>query len=343
MKKYFMDGKLILKNGKVDMYCFDGVFCSLDNNNGRKQGLYYYNKDHLGNNREVVAADGTIAQTNNYYPFGAPFNEGSSSSSELQPYKYNGKELDRMHGLDTYDYGARNYDAVIPAWTSIDPLCEKYYSISPYAYGVDNPINSIDPDGRKVIFVNGYLGFGSPKGGPIYWNGTNSSFVKGAQSTFKDYATPYFTNFDYKYLESASTVRGSQGYQYAKHHYKALTKDMKPGDKFNFVSHSMGGAFAEGMIMYMAEQGWQTENAVFLNAWEPAQINTKKEKTRIDATCTNDPVQLLSEPTFGKPDIPSSDDKIRIKSKESIIYVHKDLIYENSNKLWTLIKKFLAK
>ncbi len=36
---YFMDGKLILKNDKVDMYCFDGGFCSLDNNNGRKQGL----------------------------------------------------------------------------------------------------------------------------------------------------------------------------------------------------------------------------------------------------------------------------------------------------------------
>ena len=145
---YFMDGKLILKNDKVDMYCFDGGFCSLDNNNSRKQGLYYYNKDHLGNNREVVAVDGTIAQTNNYYPFGAPFNEGTSSSSELQPYKYNGKELDRMHGLDTYDYGARNYDAVIPTWTSADPLCEKYYNLSPYVYCANNPINAIDPDGR---------------------------------------------------------------------------------------------------------------------------------------------------------------------------------------------------
>ena len=25
----------------------------------------------------------------------------------IQPYKYNGKELDRHHGLDWYDYGAR--------------------------------------------------------------------------------------------------------------------------------------------------------------------------------------------------------------------------------------------
>mgnify|MGYP003508800100 FL=1 len=151
---YIMDGELILKNGKVDMYCFDGGFCSLDNNNGRKQGLYYYNKDHLDNNREVVAADGTIAQTNNYYPFGTPFNEGTSSSSELQPYKYNGKELDRMHGLDIYDYGARQMEPVICQWTAVDPLSEKYYNISPYVYCANNPINSIDPDGKMIVCNN---------------------------------------------------------------------------------------------------------------------------------------------------------------------------------------------
>ena len=37
-----------------------------------------------------------------------------------------------MHGLNTYDYGARQYYAFLPTWDRIDPLCEKYYSISPY-------------------------------------------------------------------------------------------------------------------------------------------------------------------------------------------------------------------
>jgi RHS repeat-associated protein len=52
-----------------------------------------------------------IEQTNHYYPFGMTFGEGIDNSDNR--YKYNGKELDRMHGLDLYDYGARHYDAVI--------------------------------------------------------------------------------------------------------------------------------------------------------------------------------------------------------------------------------------
>ena len=45
-------------------------------------------------------------------------------------YKYNGKEFDRMHGLDTYDYGARQYDGARILWNRMDPLCEKYYNIN---------------------------------------------------------------------------------------------------------------------------------------------------------------------------------------------------------------------
>ena len=73
----------------------------------------------------------------------------------FQPYKYNGKELDLMHGLNTYDYGARQYSPVLARWDRKDPLCEKYYSISPYAYCGNNPVNAIDPDGRYITYQNG--------------------------------------------------------------------------------------------------------------------------------------------------------------------------------------------
>ena len=63
----------------------------------------------------------------------------------IQPYKYNGKELDRMHGLEWYDYGARMYNGY--RFTTPDPLSERYYSTSPYAYCENDPVNRIDPSG----------------------------------------------------------------------------------------------------------------------------------------------------------------------------------------------------
>ena len=33
-------------------------------------------------------------------------------------------------------------------WLSVDPMADKYPSISPYAYCVWNPVKLVDPDGR---------------------------------------------------------------------------------------------------------------------------------------------------------------------------------------------------
>lgn len=71
-------------------------------------------------------------------------------STDFQPFKYNGKELDRSFGLDWYDYVARWLDGVGGRWSSMDPLCEKYYSVSPYVYCSGNPVMIVDPDGRHL-------------------------------------------------------------------------------------------------------------------------------------------------------------------------------------------------
>ena len=86
-------------------------------------------------------------KVNNYYPFGGVIDEGGRRGADVQNHLYNGKELDRMHGLNLYDYSARQYDAAIGQFTSIDPLCEKYYHISPYAYCAGNPVKYVDPTG----------------------------------------------------------------------------------------------------------------------------------------------------------------------------------------------------
>jgi len=107
-------------------------------------GVYYfYLTDHQGNNR--VASDGNMSmQVIHYYPFGIAFAETPVSDQGKQPYKYNGKELDMMSGLNQYDYGARFYDPALGRFIMLDPLCEKYYSISQYAYCMNNPVKFIN-------------------------------------------------------------------------------------------------------------------------------------------------------------------------------------------------------
>jgi hypothetical protein len=63
-----------------------------------------------------------------------------------------------MHGINLYDYGARHLALDIPRFTTVDPLAEKYYGISPYAYVLNNPINYIDPDG-EIPILSGLIGF----------------------------------------------------------------------------------------------------------------------------------------------------------------------------------------
>jgi RHS repeat-associated protein len=109
----------------------------------------------LGNNKGVTSApiSGTLLyvdQITEYYPFGLPI-YSQSISQEMQPYKFGGKELDEMHGLNWYDQGARSFDAIVPRTPTMDPLAEKYYSSSPYALFGNNPVRYVDPDGRSPL------------------------------------------------------------------------------------------------------------------------------------------------------------------------------------------------
>lgn len=142
-------GPFIFINGVLDKIIYNWGYCTLKDGNA---SFHYYIHDHLGSTRAVIAEDGTVEQQTGYYPFGGVYGD-VSTNSELQGFKYTGKELDHQHGLDAYDFGARMYDPATAVWTSMDPLCEKYYNISPYAYCADNPINSIDPDGMDVTFT----------------------------------------------------------------------------------------------------------------------------------------------------------------------------------------------
>jgi RHS repeat-associated protein len=145
-KKTDYVGNIIYENDNLKRILVDGGYWE-------DEEYHFFLTDHLGNNRVVVKADGTtIVQKSDYYPFGMSI--ADNTGSEAQPYKYNGKELDQMHGLNTYDYHARQQDFQTGRFTSVDPLAEKYYSWNPYAYCANNPIKYIDPTGMDWWSTN---------------------------------------------------------------------------------------------------------------------------------------------------------------------------------------------
>ena len=180
---YRLGGNAVFNNGSFSKVLFDGGYVELvavdmpgsgfhmpivkpwkppfggrwpDDLGGGKKGptIYslrfrYFNRDHLGNVREVVSETGEVKQVNAYYPFGTPIHALGTKESQ-QRYKYNGKEFDELHGLNTYDYGARQYAPLLPLWDRVDPLAEKYYGVSPYAYCLGDPVKNVDVDGEKV-------------------------------------------------------------------------------------------------------------------------------------------------------------------------------------------------
>ena len=60
-----------------------------------------------------------------------------------------------LHAETGFSYfGARYYDSdLMTGWLSVDPLADKYPSLSPYAYCALNPIRVVDPNGDSCAIL----------------------------------------------------------------------------------------------------------------------------------------------------------------------------------------------
>ena len=131
-------GNKIFENGHLRRILLDEGYI--------EDGKYYfYLTDYLGNNRAVAGPDSIIQQVH-YYPYGLSYAE--SVGMEVQPYKFGGKEYDKTAGLNIYDFGARWYEPDLGRFMTLDPMCEKAYSLSPYHYCSNNPVSRVDPTGQ---------------------------------------------------------------------------------------------------------------------------------------------------------------------------------------------------
>ncbi len=137
-------GNLVLEDGTRSRMLFDGGYISMSDN-----AYHFFLTDHLGSVRVVASANGVAEEYNHYYPLGGLL-PTSTSSTGLQPVKYQGKEWAGAKGLNLYDFGARRYDPATGRWLSPDPLGEKYYGHSPYLFCAANPMKYVDPTGKST-------------------------------------------------------------------------------------------------------------------------------------------------------------------------------------------------
>ena len=163
---------VVYRDGSLDRILIPGGYMT--------DGSYrFFMTDHLGSIRAVTDASGNVLHTYDYYPYGEDIAEsasavslsaqecssgtlssepenGSSSTAgaSLQPYRFNGKESQEFAGLPYLDYGARYYHPLSSRWTTMDPMAEKYYSVSPYAFCSNNPVNFVDWDGDFPLVAN---------------------------------------------------------------------------------------------------------------------------------------------------------------------------------------------
>ena len=107
-------------------------------------------------------------------------------------YTFSAKEKDSETGLSYF--GSRYYSSDLSVWLSVDPMSDKYPSLSPYTYCADNPVKLVDPNGEEIYVGDDYY----YRNGYLYYKGTEDVYV------------PEQGSFEEKALNSLNTLRGTK-------------------------------------------------------------------------------------------------------------------------------------
>ena len=125
-------------------------------------------------------------------------------------YTFSAKERDPETGLSYF--GSRYYSSDLSIWLSVDPMSDKYASLSPYVYCADNPVKLVDPngedvwivgdDGQRYQYKNDGLLYCS--NGEVYQG--SDAFARSAQSSLKELQGQSTTanNFLGEFVENTS-------------------------------------------------------------------------------------------------------------------------------------------
>ena len=119
---------------------------------GYEPDCYWYHPDHLGSSSWITYTDGEAVQHLHYLPWGEEFVDQRITDFSAR-HTFSAKERDSETGLSYF--GARYYSRDLSIWLSVDPMSDKYPSLSPYVYCADNPVRLVDPNGEAFVGVDG--------------------------------------------------------------------------------------------------------------------------------------------------------------------------------------------
>ena len=249
-------------------------------------------RDHLGSVRAVVDGDtGAVIETNDFYPFGKriplpvsgavpvtgalsvtepvevtsnpnPHSVASTGSATSQNrWLFSGKESQSFlsASITLLDFGARMYDPITARWASQDPLAEKYYAVSPYAYCLGNPISLFDPNGTDVWTVDAL--------GNVVWKEQSDTHCLYYVDNDGNLSEDYVTVSDRSILDdlTKTEVKTDGGAEVSSHSSKTGINDMFKVFKFASDKTNVEWAVHRNGDTYTIGTGHKTDNAA---SWE---------------------------------------------------------------------------
>ena len=136
----------------------------------------------------ITDGSGQAIQHLHYLPFGEDWVDQRNASWNA-PYTFSGKEKDIETGYGYF--GARYYDSGLSIWLSVDPMSDKYPSMSPYNYCANNPVILVDPDGRDYETVIDEIAWTITIKAVYYTKNSNRERLKDAISVWNGQSGKY--------------------------------------------------------------------------------------------------------------------------------------------------------
>jgi len=210
----------------------------------------YIHTDISGNPLAATDENGNLVWKESYQPFGARTQYNPASAAQTQ--WFHGKEQNASSGLQYF--GARWYDPEIGRFLGMDPVGFQdgnLHSFNRYAYGNNNPLRYVDPDGNNAftafggLLTEGYnFATGNGFDGGMVWgalldgyNGEGAGFWRSLGEDFLSFGGGGAVGA--AAIKSMRLIKASKEYITA---YRAVSRvELDDIAKYGFRHHPKGG------------------------------------------------------------------------------------------------------